>query len=351
MHKNQVFSPMRALNSAWLILMKAPLAMWVGGLILVVVDGFGSSGDHGTGINFRLPKDMQHMLLWILPLSILGLLILLAVLALSSWIRLGFYKGVRTVMRRGEIEFEELFRRDSRWLDVFLATLLNRFLLLLLAVPFGLCVLVSIAVGSALNVGEGPIAAMGIISSLAYAPIAVYVALGLGFMSQAVVLDECGPLESVGKSWAVACGVRFQLIGIHLALFGLAISGVLACCLGVIVTATASKIGAEVLFCELYIQASREDGGEWWIDGEKAGPTGSSGGGTRENYDDESGWDATVPAAEPREVEAEVTSPVEPDPEPKAAPTDEQDLQSEPGSFDPSAWRKGSDIPPIERDE
>ena len=334
MHKTQAFQPIRALQSAWEILMKAPLPMWVGGLILVVVESLGSGGGGG---NFQPNniEDVEHILWILVPIMGIGMLFAIAVVAVTSWLKTGYYLGIEGVMKNGDHEFEQLFKTHGRWLSVFLVHLFQLFLFLVTAVPFLLLIAMAVAIGSSLDLREGEIAATVGLVCLFYLPVFFYLGLGYSLMTYAACLDGTGPVDSLQRSWSLASGIRIQLFLMVLLHVAITILGLCACLVGVI---PASIIG-HVMWTEAYVQATREDLNGWWINNQRVGgpgPDAAPGG---------AGPGATEGA--PREVPARPVVQT-PTPEPRQpSPAPEEGPPSD-GNFDPSAWRKDSDIPPIE---
>jgi len=331
MHKTQAFQPIRALRSAWDLLMKAPLPLWVGGLILVVIESFGS---FGGGFDFH-PRDLGEIerLLWILiPAMGLAVLLSLAVVAITSWLKVGYYTGIETVMRDGDVEFDQLFKSRGRWLNVFLAHLLQIFLTLVLVVPFFIGAFMMIGIGKGMDLGEGWIILLVVVFCLSYLPVYIYVLLGLILLPMPAALDGLGPVESLSRSWSLAAGIRMQLLLMGLLYLALTVVGLCACLIGVLGTG----IITHVMWCEAYIQATRDDMGDWWVNtrGEGRRPS-PSGGATRTIA-------AQVVEADPPQEPEESAEPWQTE--------DAQDAQESKAPFDPSAWRQGSDIPPIDGD-
>lgn len=333
MHKNQAFSPIRSLQSAWEILKKAPLPMWVGGLILVFVQSFGSAGGGGGDLQIHGQEDVERMIFILLPLVLLGFLMSIVIMAVTAWLKVGYYNGVETVMRTGSVEFEELFKGRGRWLGVFLTLLLQLVLGFVLLVPMGLFALVAVAVSKALDFSDQGAVIMIIFSLVAYVPVAIFFYMGLVLMPYPAALKGLGPMESLAESWRLASGVRLQLFMMILLQVAMTIVGLLACCVGVL----PAGIIAEVMFCEAYVQAARDDLDDWWVTKKEGGPQGSDHGGSS-GRSPASG--TAAPEERARVVEAQT----------KAAPEIKQPPGEKPEGFDPSAWRQDSDIPPIEED-
>jgi hypothetical protein len=97
-------------------------------------------------------------------------------------------------------------------------------------------------------VGGGPLAFVAILAFTAVLVATVFVSIRWTFWPQAVMIDETGPLGSLGRSWRLVAGSTARVIGYTL-LFGLAagiIEGLIAQ-LGLILASTVSSIfSAEV---------------------------------------------------------------------------------------------------------
>ena len=224
---------------------------------------------------------------------------------------------------------------------MFLVHLFQLFLVLVSMVPFLLLIAISIAIGSSLDLGDGEIGATVALVCLFYLPIFFYLSLGYSLMTYSACLDGTGPVASLQRSWSLASGIRIQLFLMVMLHIAITILGLCACFIGVF---PASIIG-HVMWTEAYVQATREDLGEWWINNRGIagpGPDAAPGGVGHAMTEDAP---REVPA---RPVAQAPTPEPAPAPEPREpSPTPEQDPP--PGdNFDPSAWRKGSDIPPIE---
>jgi|GEM_PF-1141627 len=361
MHKTEAFRPTRALQSAWDLCMKAPLPMWVGGLILVAVNSVSGMGG-GVDFSFSDGRDFERFIWLIVPAVLAGFLFTLVMLGVIAWLKIGYYRGVEEVMKRGDVEFEKLFKAQSRWLSTFLALLLQTLLIMLLWVPLVLSALVGVAVAKAVDLGDGGVAAIAILAMLAYVPFGVYVFLGLLLLPYPAALDGMGPIESLSYSWRLSSGVRWQLFLMLLLYMAMTLVGLMACCVGVL----PAGILGEVMFCEAYVQATREDLGDWWVTRRADPPEPPESPAPREtevasvtpapmpprtDEADREASDADAPSAAPPEpADSSTTEGGQPASSvAEAAPAGEsEDDPEDEGPFDPSAWRRGSDIPPID---
>lgn len=335
MHKTEAFQPFRALQSAWEILMKAPLPMWVGGLILVVIEQFSGAG---WNFNFGDGRDFERHFWLFIPVLGLGLVLTIVVMAVTSWLKVGYYGGVEAVMREGDFEFERIFKTQGRWMNVFLVHVFQLILVVVAVLPFFLCSVLAMAIGHGVGLRGGEMAALVGLVCLFYVPVFIYFLLGFTLMPYAAALDELGPKASLARSWSLADGLRVQLFLMGLLHLALTILGLCVLCVG----SLAGMILGHVMWTEAYVQATRDDLGDWWINTRHEAPRDGP-------VAPELGADFDTP----QEVEAQAKRPVPPpprEPELERPPSTGSDEGTTDTAFDPSAWRKGSDIPPIEDD-
>ena len=324
MRPDQAFNPIRALESAWKILMKAPLPMWVGGLILVVVQ---SAAGMGGNPNFNLKfHGWDAAAVVLIPLVLIALAVGVAVSLVISWLSVGYFNGVATVMRTGDVEFEKLFDARGRWLSMFLTRLLQGFLVFLSILTLGIGPIMGVIAHEALGLDGGVGVAVGALGFLVCVPICVYVVLGLALAPYAAALEDVNPIEAIARSWTLASGNRLMLLVFLLATILIVFVGLLMCCVGVL----PASILVEVMWVEAYVQATQVDNfDEWWIRTanrpQRTGPPTAA--------------VAPGPLPEPPEEKRHV-----PDPEPPPA-------EGVGGPFDPGGWRDQAGIPPIEDDE
>lgn len=321
MSRGQAFNPLRAIESAWRIAMQAPLPIWVGGLILVMVQGFG-----GLRGQVNVQNSVVELIWFLVPM--LGFSLMLGFLSLLgvSWISVGYYRSIREVMRTGAAEFEDVVKPGGLFITMVVTRVVQTLLVLAAMLPYAIPPTVGMMLTEGLDLDDGIGIAVALLGILLYLPFHIYIALGLVFMPYATALEEKTASQAITRSWEVARGCRWNLVLMGLMSFAMAIAGFLLCCVGIL----PASILIEVFWCEAYIQATDilGDPEDWWIEG---GPGGDG------------------PAHEerplrPRDVEAE---PVAPSAAPRAAASEEA---TEEGPFDPGRWRADADIPPIEDD-
>ena len=329
MRPDQAFNPIRALESAWKILMKAPLPMWVGGLILVAVQSIAAIGGN-PNLNLRMHHAWEPMIGLLIPMVMIGVFVGVAVSLAVSWLSVGYFNGVATVMRTGDVEFEKLFDARGRWISMFLTRLLQGFLLVLSMLPLGFGPLMGVIAHQALGLAEGLSVLVGIGGFLVCLPICFYVGLGLLLAPYSVALEGTNPFEAIARSWALASGNRLMLLVFSLVTILMVIAGLLMCCAGLLPAA----IMIEVMWVEAYVQATQVDNyDDWWIRTVNRPRM-------------------SVPPTAAAEIPVE--SALEDGPAEERLPaTDPEPLPSEGvgGQFDPGGWREQADIPPIDEDE
>ena len=125
MHFREAFDPFRALQSAFALLRKAPLALLVGGFLLWICDevlpsiGFSGDGSHKvdlTGLDAKQVWDTANQILrdsvTAISLTIVAFALTLALAGflLAALLRVGMARATERVMTEGEAELEDLFQ-------------------------------------------------------------------------------------------------------------------------------------------------------------------------------------------------------------------------------------------------
>jgi hypothetical protein len=83
--------------------------------------------------------------------------------------------------------------------------------------------------------GEGATAAYAGLAVVGYFVPFVYVMLGLSYMSLELVYDRtAGPIEAMRRSWAITRGKRLDVFLLVLVQIGVAIAGLMMCCVGLL---------------------------------------------------------------------------------------------------------------------
>ena len=139
------------------------------------------------------------------------------------------------------------FRAVLRSLGRIILAFVTYTVALLGLIALGLAVVALVVSLSPGAVGGGPLAFVAILAFTAVLVATVFVAIRWAFWAQAVMIDETGPLGSLGRSWRLISGSTARVIGYAL-LFGLAagiIEGLLAQIGLIVVSALSGVLSAE----------------------------------------------------------------------------------------------------------
>jgi len=237
MEFRQAYDPVRALGGAWQLVVRAPLTLVVGGLLLFLTDPDYPGGVHVEG-------GRVH---WFGAFLAGGVFFFCCCLGLLLWLlncllQLGFAGALRRVMNTGEERFSDLFDARGLFGAMVVARVLKLGLVLLISLPFLVMFFGPVVLGrwSDFRIpGVVDSEALGLVIggvfSLAYLPIWGYVLLGLLLVEAGVAFDGRAPLDALAHSWELARGNRGHLLVYWIAMLVLTALGV--CCLvGVLVT-------------------------------------------------------------------------------------------------------------------
>jgi hypothetical protein len=265
MEFNVAFDPFRAIRASWAAVKQAPLPLLLGGILLVMTTS------HGGGVPFRNRWDfdrgemseLEKLLPVFLGLGALVCCIGLACFLFSSWLEVGFQNTVRRALETGEADAGELFDARGRFWDMVLVRILALLATFASALPM---LLVAAAIGFVAqrrghDLGPAWVIAIPVILVLIL-PVA-YVLLGLSLVTQAVALEGKTPLEAMRRSWSLVAGHRLWLLLYWLVLGVLMLSGLCACCVGVLVTGSLARIAAIDSYLALTRGTERPG---WWIE-------------------------------------------------------------------------------------
>lgn len=263
MEFRRAFDPVRALSSSWTLMLRAPLALILGGIMLALTEG-----DFGSGVHWSGEEDWDDP--EAMAAGAIGLVC--CCIGFGIWIfncllQVGFAGALQRVMVTGEERFSDLFKERGLWLGMVLARLLKFVIIFASFLPFFVMIGGPLALGHGLDVWPlGVIAA--VFFGLAYVPIFFYVILGLALVEQAVAVESLAPVAGLQRSWEVAKGNRLSLFVFLLVTVIVEIAGLLACCVGVLFTSAWSYTA----WFEAYIRFALpppEEG--MWIDSAEAG--------------------------------------------------------------------------------
>ena len=247
MHFREAFDPFRALQSAFALLRKAPLALLVGGFLLWICDeilpaiGFSGDGNHNVDLEGLNPEQFGEVMTEVgreavmaitAAAIVFGLALMLAAFLLAALLRIGMARATERVMTEGEAELEDLFQSRGRWTTMVAVRFLQTLLTGLVFLPAG--ALVAIAVfGTLAATDDGARAAgVGIVTFLVALPVVLWVTLGWSLAPCAVAVEGMGVIESFSRSWSLVRGHRWTLFLYFLVtvLLQLLLGWMLCCC-------------------------------------------------------------------------------------------------------------------------
>lgn len=261
MEFTRAFSISRSLSNAWRLIFAAPVALLVGGGLLVLLDG-----NSGFGVSFSDADDWgsRRIDAWMAPLvSVLfafGCLVGILFFLGTSWLLCGFANAVEETARTGEDRIATVFDAKGRWLSMALVRLGRAAVLVLALLPFAAIVVVSVILHEGLDLPEELAIVAGVLAGLLYLPIWIYIALGLALVVPAVALEGLDPVGAVARSWSLVRGNRLWLFVYAFVLLIVELAGLLACCIGVFFTGPLARIA----WIDGYLALTR---GDEYVDG------------------------------------------------------------------------------------
>lgn len=247
--------------------------LFVGGCLKSCTEGGGGSSFNGLGNDESSTDALERMLtggggspdpsalvppeigellggVGLVAVIAVVLVILFLALCFRAWIVAGWIKLHRSIVVEGEGDFSVLFSGASHFLPM-LGWVFTQFVILagsalLASVP-------GIVVGSL----AGWVVGVVLVVVLAI-PVGVYVGLGLACGGHAVVLEDLGPAEALGRSWDLAAGNRiglfvFQAASGVLSILAL-ILGICMLCVGVFVTGPIATAVTDLAFTRAFLR-------------------------------------------------------------------------------------------------
>jgi len=247
MRFSQAYDPFRVVRASWRALQAAPVPMLIGGILMMLVSG-------GAGGGARFGTDASDWNGRSAGGAELGLILFLAVivmmLAIGLWlfgclVRVGFAGAVESVVSTGEATVGQVFESRGRWGRMVLTTLLQTVLTFAAVLPLMLGVLIVVGVARATEAqGVGPVVVVTmVLLLLGYLPVLLYIGLGLSLMPEATAIEGLSATEAMHRSWGLVRGNRLQLLVYYLVLALFGMLGILACCVGVLITESLVQIG------------------------------------------------------------------------------------------------------------
>jgi hypothetical protein len=260
----EAYDPIRALKSAFAAMNRAPVRLWLGGILILILDGNVGTGSNSVG------QNAQHMdpALAIGLLSgacCLGLLIFIA----SAWITPGVLFGLREVLQDGELGERGMFEHRGRFVPLLLSRLLVSVLVVCVFVVIAGGTLVIVLLARSLQTLSLPmvlLAPVMLLAGLAALISIIYIFLGFYLMEGAVVFEERSPVEALKRSWSLVRGNRWRLVWFGLVSVFVTLLGLVACCVGVIATGAVARLAAP----EAFLRLTADEGTTWAAPGAKA---------------------------------------------------------------------------------
>lgn len=288
MEFNQAFNISRGLKNGWAAFKRAPVPLFLGGLLMQCTEG-GSGGGGGNsssspwddggssgGMDFDYRMELGDVLradLAPLPDDLglggmggleLGVMVGLVLLGLFCGMLLVVFRAflhtgyIRLHHRALESEgsFGDLLSGADRLVPMLLWKLLKGLVsigaFVVSAVPgIGLIVFGLMQEQYAISVVGG------VLILLISVPVVVYIGLGLSLGDHAVALDELGPTAALEKSWSLVRGNRLHLF-LFLLVYGFArfasvFVGLLMLCIGVLFTVPTVRAITDIGFTQGYL--------------------------------------------------------------------------------------------------
>ncbi len=262
----EAFDPIRSLKASWKLLTAAPAPMWVGGILMFILDGGGGGGGGG---NLNLGElDRSGDVDWetVVPVAIAvgGFVCCLSLVfwVLASWIWIGFANSVEEVLRTGAGDVGRVFDSKGRLVTMMLARLLQGVLVFLSAIPMLLAVGAAAFLGSQEILEPAIAVGIGVAGGLVGFVVLCYVALGLVFVPQVVALEGLEVVGSIQRSWSIAESRRLRIFFYYFVISVFMLLGMCLCCIGIFATGTLYSISR----VESYVAFTRSNElPTWWI--------------------------------------------------------------------------------------
>lgn len=265
MNFREAFDPIRALKSSWTALFKAPLPLFIGGIILLITEG--GNSPVGYGMQFRDRHQFHAMMPFLGVMIAFSCCLGLVFFLVSSWVSIGFANSVEQTLRTGDSDVGVVFETKGRFGEMILARILQALVGIAAALPLVVIVVAAALLNDRGILGDTPAAVLGIAGALVYLPVLFYVVLGLALVMPAVALDGLSPFEALKRSWTLVGGNRWQLVLYVIVLAITHVLGICLCCVGVFLTGTLGQIAWNESYLALTRGAERST---WWIASGKA---------------------------------------------------------------------------------
>jgi len=238
----------------------------VGGWLMVILDPGGQSGGSSRASDAP-PTDWGFLTSWdpfvlagvAVAITVVGLAFFALVTLLRAWLTTGWIRLQHATLVEASREgtFSTLFGGGDRTGAMFAWLLTKLGVMLVTCLPLG----IGAAVVFGLAQGEPQIAGLTVLGVAMFVTIgfAVWIGSGLALGDYLVVLDDAPPLVALRASLNQTRGQRMAIVGFAI-VWGLvqaliAISGVLALCVGVIFTIPLARALHDAAWCRAYLRA------------------------------------------------------------------------------------------------
>jgi len=164
-------------------------------------------------------------------------------------VQLGFYLVCFDILRGKPVNLGLLFTQFNKIGKLFVQLLVAGLVIVLpLAVIGG--IVAGIIFGAGLQDSEEAIIIVILIASLLLVFPLIWVSLGFYFMQMELALDdEVGPVEAIRRSFALVAGQRLGTFAVAFVAGLIAMLGLMACVIGIVVTMGL----AQLILCALYL--------------------------------------------------------------------------------------------------
>lgn len=234
--------PIRSLQAAWKLLVRAPAPLLVGGVLLTLFEG---------GPWAFVGVDKPHPERVVAAVIGFGCCCGVVSLLVSSWIELGLARSVDEVQHTGCCDLSTLWNTHGRYVDMVLARLLALGVVIAALVPAGIVALGAALGQKLLHVDDGLVALFAILGWLVYLPVFLYIVLGLSWVSQAVAIEGHGAVAALKRSWQLASGTRIALAVYWLTLIVFAHLGICCFCVLYFLTSPLTYVSRTEAFLRL----------------------------------------------------------------------------------------------------
>ncbi|MBL8858163.1 MAG: hypothetical protein JNL28_06660 [Planctomycetes bacterium] len=255
MNVAEAYDPVRALTASWRLLMRAPLPLFIGGAILVLVsDGW------STGVNFGESHGRPRGEV-VLGVLLVGLCCGLIGLLISSWLSVGLANAVEKTVTNGSARFDDLFESRGRFFDMVLLRVLFALIWIGALVPIAAAILIGLLAANAWHWPPGPVILAVFTFVLLYLPVLMYVVLGFSLSVQAVAIEGLAPTAALRRSWSLVHGNRLRILLYWIVMIVFTLLGFCLCCIGMLWTGAMAQVAANDSY--LALVKSDEYAGSW----------------------------------------------------------------------------------------